>query len=168
MRRISALAVWCFAVWVLLTWTLTAEQLGVGAVVAIAVAVLLAPVGDVVEPWRLLAPRRLVATLRLVAVASWRIVVANVRLSYRIWRPSRPLTSGMVIVSTQERSDAGIGGVGLITSLIVDNQVLDVDRRRHELLFHAVAVPTGGDQAAYDEINGPVERLLHPVEGRHV
>jgi multicomponent Na+:H+ antiporter subunit E len=66
----------------------------------------------------------------------------------------------MVVVPTHERSDLGLTTVGLVTSLIVDNQIVDLDRRRHELQYHAVAVPEGGPEAAREEINAPVERCL--------
>lgn len=167
MARVVSLATWNFLAWIVLTWTRTAEQLAVGAGLAIVVAILLAPFGDVPGPWVLLSPRRLVGLVRLVVAAAWRIVAANVKLSARIWRPSRPLASGMIILPTREQSAAGLAAVGLITSVIVDNQLVDVDRARDELLYHAVAVPKGGSAVAYKEINGPVERLLPALEGSH-
>ena len=48
----------------------------------------------------------------------------------------------MVIVPTTESSDGGLAAVGLITSLIVDNQIVDLDRATHRLQYHAVAVPS--------------------------
>ncbi len=48
--RMVGLFCWAFGVWVLLTWTLTAEQLLFGAVVALAVALALAPLGEVAGP----------------------------------------------------------------------------------------------------------------------
>jgi len=57
--RLTGLWCWAYLVWVLLTWTLTVEQLLFGAVVAIAVALALAPLGEVAGPWRLLRPRAL-------------------------------------------------------------------------------------------------------------
>lgn len=83
---------------VLLTWTRTLEQLAFGAAVSIAVAVTLVPLGDVVAPWRRLSSRRLAA---------------------RIWAPSRPLRSGMVIVPIDQRTDFGLTVAGLVTSPIV-------------------------------------------------
>ena len=149
----------------LLTWTLTFEVLLVGVVASAVVGLGVAPFGEVVRPWRVLAPRRLVGLLLLVLGSLRRIVAANAKLSRMIWSPRIPLCSGMVIVPTLERSDGGLAAVGLISSLIVDNQIVDVDRRRHELQYHAVVVPEGDAAAAYDAINGPVERLLGPVEG---
>ena len=164
MRRVAALAGWGYLAWVVLTWTLTLEQLLFGAVTAVVVAVTLAPFGDAKGPWWLLRPRRLAAIARLIIEAAGRILVANVKLAARIWSPTRPLSSGMVIVPTHERSGGGIAAVGIITSLIVDNQITDIDRRRHQLQYHAVAVPPQNHAVARRAINGPIEDLLAPLE----
>jgi len=160
--RLAGLFCWAFGVWVLLTWTLTAEQLIFGAVVAVAVALALAPLGNVAGPWRLLRPRAFAGGIWLVIAAPGRVLMANLRLSRRIWDPRRPLSSGMVITPTRERADWGLTGVGLISSLIVDNQIVDLDRRAHELQYHAVAVPEGGPEHVREQVNGPIEDLLKP------
>jgi multicomponent Na+:H+ antiporter subunit E len=154
------LACWCFPVWVLLSWTRTAEQLLFGAGISLLVGIALAPLGEVPGPWRLLLPRNLIAALRVLGTALVRVPVANVRLARRIWSPGLPLRSGMVVVPTQERSDLGLATVGLVTSLIVDNQIVDLDRERHLLQYHAVDVPDGDRRAARAAINEPVERCL--------
>lgn len=156
-RRILALFVWAWGVWLLLTWTATAEQLVFGACLAMLVAVALAPLGTVAAPWSLLQPRRAWAVLELLLLAAAKIVRANVSLAWRIWRPSRPLSSGMLIVPTDVRTDGELAGTALICSLIVDNQFVDLDRSEHELMFHTVEVPDG-DVA--DSINRPIERRL--------
>jgi multicomponent Na+:H+ antiporter subunit E len=148
--RVIALFCWAFLVWVLL----------IGAGISVGVAVALAPLGRVAGPWRLLAPRRLAATVGLFALAARRIVLANLRLSWLIWHPRIPLRSGMVIVPTSQRSAGGLTAVGLITSLIVDNQLVDLDPSRAQLQYHAVEVPGGGPENAREAINGPVEDLL--------
>jgi len=164
--RAAALSCWTFGVWVLLTWTRTLEQLIFGAGIALAVALALAPLGEVAGPWRLLTPRRLTAAAGLAVLAASRIVAANLRLARLIWDPRLPLRSGMVIVTTQEQSDGGLTAVGLITSLIVDNQIVDLDRGAGQLQYHAVEVPAGGPEKAREKINGPVERLLARFRGR--
>jgi multicomponent Na+:H+ antiporter subunit E len=155
------LSCWCYLVWILLTWTCTAEQLLFGAVVALAVGAALSRLlGPVPGPWRLLVPRNAAAVARVAGTALVRVPVANVRLAARIWRPSRPLRSGMVVVPTEEHSDAGLATVGLVTSLIVDNQIVDLDRPHGLLQYHAVDVPEGGPAASRAAINAPVERAL--------
>lgn len=163
-RRGVAIASWAFAVWLLLTWTVTAEQLTTGALVAVGIAVATAPLRDVVAPWRLLEPRRLVAVLALAAVSLIKIVKANISLAVRIWRPGRPLRSGMVVVPTALRSDGGLASVGLISSLIVDNQIVDLGRDQHVLQYHAVEVPEGTKSEQAEAINAPIERLVARIE----
>jgi multicomponent Na+:H+ antiporter subunit E len=160
LARTVALACWAMGVWVLLTWTRTAEQLLVGAAVSVGVALVLAPLGAVAGPWRLLDPRVAGRLAGLAGVALARVVVANLRLARRIWSPARPLRSGMVIVPTTQRSELGLTVVGVVSSLIVDNQIVDVDRSRGRLLYHAVDVPPRDPEAARERINGPLERHL--------
>ncbi len=155
-----ALGIWSLGAWVLLTWMFTLEQLVAGVVVAAAVAAALGPLGPAARPWLIADPRRLHAAGRLGLGVAGRMVVANVRLARRIWTPSLPLRSGMIIVPTEARTEGGLMAVGLLTSLIVDNQLVDVDRRRGLLQYHAIDVPDGDARAA---INGPIERLLSPV-----
>jgi multicomponent Na+:H+ antiporter subunit E len=162
-RRVLALGCWCYVVWLLLTATLTLEQLTVGAAVSLAVGCALAPLGEVAGPWRLLRPRVVVALAGLGLTAATRVVVANVRLAHRVWSPSRPLASGMVVVATHERSDAGVTAVGLVTSSIVDNQLVDVDMRRARLQYHAVdvaGIAVHDPERARSSINAPIERRL--------
>ena len=105
----ASLAFWLFAIWVLLTWSpFTVEQELFGAGFAVAVAAVLAPFGGVVPPWRLLDPRRLLAIGWLGLDALARVVRANVVLAYRIWAPSMPLHSGMVVVPTRMRSPGAL------------------------------------------------------------
>jgi multicomponent Na+:H+ antiporter subunit E len=92
--------------------------------------------------------------------------VANVDLARRIWSPGLPLRSGMLVVPTTQRSDGGLAATGLITSLIVGNQIVDVDRERNQLLYHAVDLPHGNRQHPEDDVNAPIERLIAPLAGR--
>jgi multicomponent Na+:H+ antiporter subunit E len=164
--RALTIAVWAYAVWLLLTWTVTAEQLTFGALLAISVGVAFASLGEVAAPWSVLDPRRFVALLRLTIESALRVVRANVSLSRRIWSPSRPLASGMVIVPTEMRDDGELAAVGVITSVIVDNQIVDLDRRKHVLQYHAVQVPEGSGKQKAESVNAPVEQMLGPVVRR--
>jgi multicomponent Na+:H+ antiporter subunit E len=161
-RRVIPLFCWAYAVWVLLTWTRTAEQLLFGAGIAAVVAVSLAPLGDVARPWRLLTPRRLAGIAVLLALAARRIIAANLRLSRLIWDPRlrQRLRTGMIIVPTSQDTAGGLTAVGLVTSVIVDNQLADLDPSRQQLQYHAVEVPRGGPEQAREEVNGPVEDVL--------
>ncbi|MGN6473226.1 MAG: Na+/H+ antiporter subunit E [Mycobacteriales bacterium] len=160
MRRVVALFIWCLATWIVLTWTATVEQAAFGVGISLAVAIALAPLGDVIAPWRLLSPRVWLRLARLTAFVLVQIAKANVVLAWRVWQRRPPLRSGLVVTPTRMRSDAGIAAVGLLSSLIVDNQIVDLDRNSHELLYHAVTVPEGGRVSAYHDINEGLETIL--------
>jgi multicomponent Na+:H+ antiporter subunit E len=160
MRRVIALTLWVFGVWVLLTWTRTWSQLAFGLCISITIALVCAPLGEVIRPWTLLRPSRLLTTGALLFDALTRIVRANLSLAKRVWTPSLPLRSGMVIVPTIQHSEGALTAVGLITSLIVDNQIVDVDVEGREMQYHGVWIPSGEPEANFDRVNGPVERHI--------
>lgn len=158
-----SITVWCYLTWVLLTWTLTLEQQLVGLAISAVTGTVLAPLGEVPGPWRLLEPRRLAGLLLLFAASAGRVVRANVSLARRILSPSLPLHSGMTIVPAGYQGAAGLGAVGIITSLVVDNQIVDLDRNSRRLQYHAVNVPSGSPATKRAAISGPTEDELQPL-----
>lgn len=157
------LAIWCWAMltWTLLTWTATVEQVSAGIILSALVATACRPLGEVAGPWRVLSPRRLVALCRLGAVLAARVVVANLRVARLVWSPRAEPPSGMVIVPTRMRGDGELAAVTVLTSVVVDSQLVDLDRERHELQYHAIwADPDPGE--SHRRINAPVEA---PLEG---
>lgn len=166
LRSAAALAVWAFGVWLLLTWTATAEQLIFGAVLALLIAGAMAGLGPVAAPWSVLRPRVLLGVPALALRCAGRIVRANLVLAVRIWSPSLRLRSGMVVVPTEMHTDGELAATGLLTSLIVDNQIVDVDRTRNVLQYHAVSVPSGTADEKAESINAPVERDIGRITRR--
>jgi multicomponent Na+:H+ antiporter subunit E len=161
--RMLAVAGWAEITWLLLTWTLTWEQQLTGVAIALAVGAAMAPLGDVPGPWTFLRPRRLGAAVVLLGASLGSVVRANLSLTRRIWSPSRPLSSGMLVLPTRMRSDAGIAATALVSSLIVDNQCVDLDRSANVLQYHVVAVPPGDAESRTEQINAPTERRLLPL-----
>ena len=163
--RIGVVFVTAGLVWVVLTWTLTIEQLVVGAAVAVGVTAALALLDRRGRSWTVSGWRAAALLVRLAASSAHHIVLANVRLAARVWRPERPLRSGMVVVPTAMRTPSGVTAVGVLTSLAVESQIVDVDLRRHTMQYHTVDVPKGTPTPT-DSINGWAERLLAPLERR--
>jgi multicomponent Na+:H+ antiporter subunit E len=155
--RVLALAVWAYLVWILLTWTATVENLLFGAFVAVLSGFAFEGLGAVVAPWSVLRPTRLGALGALAAACAARIVRANLSLTRRILSPSRPLRSGMIVVGTEAVSEGELAATGLLTSLVVDNQLVDLDTSRRELQYHAMAIPEG---PAREAVNAPIERRV--------
>jgi multicomponent Na+:H+ antiporter subunit E len=121
-----------------------------------------APLGHLSGPWRGLSVGRASAVVRLAGLVAARVVVANVRLARLVWsrRPEPP--SGMVIVGTEERSDGGLTAIAVLTSVVVDSQLVDLDRKRHELQYHAVWA-SDDHEANHRRINAPIEAALKGV-----
>jgi multicomponent Na+:H+ antiporter subunit E len=156
------LALWSGIAWVLLTWTATVEQAAYGVAVSIGVAMVLSPLGPVARPWRLLRPGRLLRLVAVVTTSAGRILWANVVLARRVWSPSLPIRSGMLVVPTDLRTDGGLTAIGLLGSIIVDHQLVDLEPGR--LQYHAVWVASEDPIEARERINGRLERLLRPIE----
>lgn len=138
------------------------EQAVYGAGVSVAVALVLAPLGPVARPWRALRPRRLVRLAALAATSTVRIVSANLVLARRVWSPSLPIRTGMLVIPTDLRSDGGITVIGLLGSIIVDHQLVDIEPGR--LQYHAVWVASEDPIEARERINGRLERLLQSFD----
>ena len=125
-------------------------------------ALALAPLGPVARPWRLLDPRRLARLAVVAATSIVRIVLANVGLARRVWSPSLPIRTGMVVVPTEVRGDGALTAVGLVSSVIVDHQLVDMEPGR--LQYHAIWVTSEDPAGARERINGPLERLVAPLD----
>jgi multicomponent Na+:H+ antiporter subunit E len=163
LERWAALFCWAYLTWTTLSWTFSVEQIAVGVALSALAAAICAPLGPVAGPWKILRPRRAIALARLGWYVLVRMVQANVALSRRIWARRMPLPSGMLVVPTAARTDGALTVVGVLTSVIVDSQLVDVDRDRSELQYHVVSVESTGPQANRRRINAPIEERLTPV-----
>ncbi len=160
--QVAALAVWSGTAWALLTWKAAVEQVAYGVAVSVAVAVALLPLGPVARPWRLLQPGRLMRLAALAATSLGRILWSNVVLARRVWSPSLPIRSGILVVPSDLRSDGAVTAIGLLGSIIVDHQLVDLEPGR--LQYHAMWVTSEDPNEARERINGRLERLLRPLD----
>jgi multicomponent Na+:H+ antiporter subunit E len=133
-----------------------------GAVAAVLAALAISPLGPAARPWLLLDVRRLGRLVTLAATSLVRIVGANIGLARRVWSPSLPLRSGMLVFPTKMKSDGAVTAVALVSSVIVDNQLVDLESGRVQ--YHAIWVESTDPEEAYEAINGRLERLLQPLD----
>ena len=61
------------------------------------------------------------------------------------------------------KTEDELTAVGVLTSLIVDNQIIDLDRKWNELQYHGVWLETGDPALNRSRINGPLEDLLRDL-----
>ncbi|HEX2191730.1 MAG TPA: Na+/H+ antiporter subunit E [Acidimicrobiales bacterium] len=153
---------WAGGAWTVLSWTASLEHILYGAVVSAVAALAVSPLGPAARPWLLADVRRLARLVALAGLCLLRIVRANVVLARRVWSPSLPLRSGMLVFPTEMKSDGAVTAVALVSSVIVDNQLVDVEPGRVQ--YHAIWVGSTDEDDAYEAINGPLERLLRPLD----
>lgn len=170
--RWFAMAVWLWLLWILLTWTATREQLLYGTVFAVVLAVPLSALGEVGRPWRLFSPLRWPAVAKLGVIYVRRLVAANVSLSRRIWAPSRPLRSGMVVFPDPTSGDGALTALGIVSSTVVDNQLVDVHRNEGEesdepvqLQYHGVWITSADPADNADAITDGMPQLFDRLNG---
>ncbi len=68
----------------------------------------------------------------------------------------------MVVFPTEMKSDGAVTAVALVSSVIVDNQLVDLEPGRFQ--YHAVWVDSTDPNDVYEVINGPLERLVKPLD----
>lgn len=133
-----------------------------GAVVSVLAALVISPLGPAARPWLLVDLRRVGRFVALAGTCLVRIVRANIVLARRVWSPSLPLRSGMLVFPTKMKSDGAVTAVALVSSVIVDNQIVDLEPGRVQ--YHAIWVESTDPDEAYEAINGSLERLLQPLD----
>jgi multicomponent Na+:H+ antiporter subunit E len=159
LRRWVAVFGWAYLTWTVLSWTASVEAIVVGLALSALTAVACAPLGPLAGPWQGLSPRRAVGLFSLAGHVLVRMIAANIALTRRIWTPRRPVPSGMLVVPTTARSDGEYAAVGLLTSIIVDSQLVDLDRDRQQLQYHVV-------DTQEREINAAVEARIERLTRR--
>jgi multicomponent Na+:H+ antiporter subunit E len=158
-RRWLAVFTWAYLTWTVLSWTASVEAIVAGLDLSALTAVACTPLGSLAGPWQVFVPRRAVGLVRLGGHVLVRMIVANIELTRRIWTPRLPVPSGMVVVPTTARSDGEYAAVGVLTSIIVDSQLVDLDRNRQQLQYHVVDTQEREINAA---VEARIERLTRP------
>ena len=130
-------AVLVFIIWLLLTWSFTWEDVLVGAVLSVIVALL---VGDFLptRPARLIAPLRWIVMLVYMPYFLYYCVRANLDVAYRVLHPAMPIRPGIVKVHTHLKS--GLGITFLATSITLTPGTLVVDVVGQDLYVHWINI----------------------------
>ena len=163
-RRRLHVGAWALITWLVLTWTVSAQQVVAGVVIAVGAAFALAPLAPVAAPWSVLAPSRAWRVLAIAGDCAVRIVEANVVLARRIWDPRLPIRTGMLVFPTPLRSEGALGAAGILSSLVVDNQIVDLETGH--LQYHAIWAEPSDPAHAHRRVMGRLEPLVHGLEVR--
>lgn len=141
--NLGAAFCWVLLVWLLLTWSTAPDQVLTGVVVALIASRPLAALGPVSRPWVLLRPASILAGARLVVRYLPSMALANARLARRVWSRTIPLRSGMVVVADPTTTAGARTALAVMTSTVVDYQLVAIDDDRRRLKYHGVWIVDG-------------------------
>ena len=144
---------WLTAVWVALWGDVTFANVAAGAIVALAVTVLLPATGDRGRTTTEDAKVHVLAALHFAGWFAWRLVEANVIVAWEVLTPRNRINEGVVAVPLHQCSDGLTTLVASCVSLTPGTLVLDVDRDPLVLYVHVLHLRT------IEEVRVEVETL---------
>lgn len=160
MRSFLYLLILLFAIWLALTSSLHWQELAVGAIVCLALALSLNKMYR-----RLGMPalsfRRIGFSVAYVLVLFVEIIKANIDVAYRILHPKLPIKPGIVVIKTGLRQD--IAKTILANSITLTPGTFTLDIIGDELLIHWVNVRAEDTERATEIIGGRFERYLRVI-----
>jgi len=152
-----------FGLWFLLTGSRDPQELIVGAVVSVVIAlVALRSLTELTE-CRGAVPRRIGYLLLYVPYLLKAIILANIDVAGRVINPSLPIRPGIVRVKTRLKSP--LGRLFLTSSITLTPGTLTVDMVGDDLYIHWIDVEAEGIEAASHRIVAGFERYLEVIFG---
>ena len=167
--KFSAVAVtWlvCFAFWILLTWSFTAQELIIGAVVSLIVALFSARFFIHENPFWFFNPAHLFG-----AIGFWcgtfvvEMVKANVDMAKRCFGGCKNIQPGIVKIPVGLKSDYGQAALADAITLTPGTITLDIAEQGDQTWYyiHWIDVTTEDPEEAGEAIKGRLERGLRRV-----
>ena len=148
--------------WILLTATTHKDELIVGLIVSLLVAI---GSFDYLSEHGLghFTPKRVMYLIIYAPYYLWQIIVANFDVAYRIVSPSMPIKPGIVKVKTNLKTDSG--KLALANSITMTPGTLTIDIKDDILLVHWIYVKDETTEGATKEIGTPFEKYLKEIFG---
>ena len=130
-----------FAMWLVLNQSLSPGQVLVGAVLAIAMPWLAAPLRPI--PVRV---RRPGVVLRLVAAVAHDVIASNLEVAWQVTKGSRAPRAAFVRIPLELRDPHGLASLAIITTVVPGTVWSELAPDRSAVLLHVFDVD---DEAAY-------------------
>ena len=156
MKRLAFFAV-LLIIWALLTLSLNSQQVVVGIVLCLALALVLGSLYRD-EPKRLFQPLRWFYFLLYVPYFFYYCVKANLDVAYRVLHPDLPIRPGIVKVTTTLETD--VAKTFLANSITLTPGTLTVDIKGKNLFVHWINVAGRDTEERTEMIVRRFERLL--------
>jgi multicomponent Na+:H+ antiporter subunit E len=160
-RHLISVFMICFLLWVLLTWSFVAVDLLWGGIVSFSVALVSQRFStfELSADW-MRSPRRWLALLRLFLEFSRQLIIQNITLSIRVFRPKIPIKPGIVAVPTRLRGDAALTLLGSLTSLTPDTVTMEIEKERGMVYLHWIDVQTTDTAEAQKILTADLENHI--------
>lgn len=156
------LAVLLLAVWLLLTLPFALPELMVGALVALLVAFLPLPDGELFAELPVL-PKRILFAVIYLGVFLVAVIKSNMDVALRVLNPRLPINPGIVRVKTRLKSR--LGRLILANSITLTPGTITVDIDGEDLFIHWLSVTSPDLEANTRQIVGGFEKYLEVIFG---
>ena len=158
----------CYAFWILLTWSFAAQELIVGAVVSLLVALFAARFFIHAKAGWLANPAKVFACLGFwLFTFPVELIKANVNMAKICFGGCKAINPGIVKVPTAMKSDYGLAAVSnsitLTPGTITMEVAEDPNEQRNYLYVHWINVEETDPQKAGEAIKGTLEKGLRRV-----
>lgn len=106
------------------------------------------------------SPNRWLELLKLLVEFNRQIIVQNVTLAMRVFRPGMSIRPGIVAVPTRLHSEVQLTLLGSLMSLTPDTVTMDIDQERGIIYVHWIDVQTTDPQEARKLISQSLEEKI--------
>lgn len=159
-RNFACLSCLLFVIWLMLTSSLHWQEVSVGAILSIALALPLhrkyielglPPFGG----------RRIAYSAIYILVLFKEIILANIDVAYRVVHPGMPINPGIVVIRTSLKSN--IAKLILANSITLTPGTFTVDIQDDRLLIHWINVKSPETEKATEVIGERFEKYLRVI-----
>lgn len=155
----------CYAFWILLTWSFAGQELIMGAVVSLAVALFSARFFIHEKPARLLNPRRLGSLIVYVFVFLGELIKANVDMARRCFGGCRKVNPGVIKVPVDLDGDYAEAMLANSITLTPGTITLDIAQQGEQTYYyiHWIDVTETDGEKAGEIIKGKMEKWIRRI-----
>ncbi len=158
--------IFCYAAWILFTWSFAAEELIIGAIVCVVIAIFAARFFVHEKAFFLFNPVRLAYLLFYAfGVFVVELFKANIDVAFRVFKRKIPVNPGIVKIPVNIKSEYGLTMLANSITLTPGTITMDIadDDGQTVYYIHWIDVKTQDPAAAGDMIKGTMEKWLRRV-----
>ena len=151
-----------FLLWLLLTWTFNYQDVTIGLILSLFIAILM---GDIFteHPGKFKDIKRYLWMIAYIPYFFWYCILANFDVAYRVLHPKMPIKPGIVKVKTNLKSDAGRTFLANSITLTPGTLSVDIAAKEGIIYVHWIDVRSQDKEKATRLIVSRFEKILKKV-----